>query len=160
MVALLSRIARYTSIRSDFISTISPDSRAMSLPDPTAQPTSAWTRAGASLIPSPTIITVFPSRWRRLTTSALSPGRTSATTWSTWACLPMYSAVFRLSPVTIYTAIPRPRICFTASRLVSLMVSATQIIPARRPSSTTYMGVFPSLANRAACSLVSSAAVT
>ena len=56
---------------------------ATSVPVPMAMPRSAWARAGASLTPSPTMAT----RGRRClqasaTSAALSPGRTSATTWS------------------------------------------------------------------------------
>lgn len=41
--------------------TTSADSTATSVPPPTAMPTSAVARAGASLIPSPIIATAFPS---------------------------------------------------------------------------------------------------
>src|SRR6266571_5239816 len=63
----------------------SPDSRVMSeasmatsVPVPMAMPRSAWTRAGASLIPSPTMATTLPSCCSRRTSATLSSGRTSA----------------------------------------------------------------------------------
>src|SRR4030067_1109704 len=59
---------------------MSPDSIAMSVPVPIAIPTSAWASAGASLIPSPTIATTFPSAWILRTSSAFWSGRTSART--------------------------------------------------------------------------------
>src|SRR4029453_974748 len=55
-------------------------SMATSVPVPMASPRSAWARAAASLTPSPTMATTRPSLWRRLTTSTLSAGKTSATT--------------------------------------------------------------------------------
>ena len=60
MVSRESRMALGTSESSLRIRIRSADSMAMSLPLPMAQPTSAWTRAGASLMPSPTIITLRP----------------------------------------------------------------------------------------------------
>ena len=57
-VALLNLIAVTTSERVLRVRTISADSIAISVPAPIAIPTSAATRAGASFIPSPTIITV------------------------------------------------------------------------------------------------------
>jgi hypothetical protein len=43
---------------------------ATSVPVPMAMPTCAWANAGASLMPSPAIATMCPSRCKRLTTSA------------------------------------------------------------------------------------------
>ncbi len=50
-----------TSLRSLFISIIPPVSFATSVPDPIAIPKSALASAGASLIPSPTMATIFLS---------------------------------------------------------------------------------------------------
>ena len=50
-----------TSISDGFISTTSAVSMATSVPEPSAIPTSACARAGASLTPSPTIATSSPS---------------------------------------------------------------------------------------------------
>lgn len=51
ITALLKSIADTTSKRLSFISTISADSIAMSVPEPTPIPTSALTNAGLSFIP-------------------------------------------------------------------------------------------------------------
>ena len=61
MVALLSLIAVGTSLRSLLIRTMSADSIATSVPEPIAIPISALAKAGASLIPSPTMATFLPS---------------------------------------------------------------------------------------------------
>ena len=58
IAALLSRSADATPIRSPLISTMSADSMATSAPAPMAMPVSAFTSAGASFTPSPTIATV------------------------------------------------------------------------------------------------------
>ncbi len=59
MTALPVSRAAGTLRRSLFIRTMSADSIATSVPAPTAMPTSAWDRAGASFIPSPTMATRF-----------------------------------------------------------------------------------------------------
>lgn|GEM_PF-4251582 len=58
IVALPSRMARGTALRSPLASMTSAVSMATSIPVPMAIPTSAYARAGASLIPSPTIATL------------------------------------------------------------------------------------------------------
>ena len=68
------------------MSTTSAASKAMSAPAPMAMPTSALVRAGASLMPSPTMATV-PVWDRRCTSAALSAGKTPARTWSMPTCL-------------------------------------------------------------------------
>ena len=87
----------------------------MSVPVPIAIPTSAWASAGASLMPSPTIATTFPSAWSALTSSALRSGSTPATTRSIPASLATLSAVRGSSPVSITTSSPIPRRRRTAS---------------------------------------------
>ena len=82
MVALLNLIAVDTSIKSLFIKTISADSIATSVPLPMAIPISACAKAGASLIPSPTIPTFTPVSCNFFTSFALSAGKTSAKTKS------------------------------------------------------------------------------
>ncbi len=57
-------------------------SMATSVPVPMAMPTWASARAGASLIPSPAMATIRPCAFSRRTTSTLSSGSTSASTWS------------------------------------------------------------------------------
>src|SRR5215470_3557613 len=62
------------------IRVMSAASMATSVPVPMAIPTSAAARAGASLIPSPTMPTVRPSAWRRRISLALWSGSISAST--------------------------------------------------------------------------------
>ena len=79
---------------------------ATSVPVPMAIPMSACANAGASLIPSPAIATIFPSDCKRFNANSLYSGRqlaikpvkcnSSATTF----------AVFSLSPVIIITSMP------------------------------------------------------
>ena len=82
---------------------MSADSMATSVPAPMARPTSARARAGASLMPSPTMATFRPSAWREATFFSLSWGRTPATTVSTPSARPTASAVRWLSPVSMTT---------------------------------------------------------
>ena len=104
-VARLIRIAAGTSESWLFIRTISAASMAISVPAPMAIPISALVRAGASLIPSPTMATL-PFSFRERMTLSFPSGRTPAITWSTPACAPMALAVRLLSPVSITTWIP------------------------------------------------------
>src|SRR5574341_1320680 len=59
-VRLLSSMAVTTPRRSPRISVMSDASMATSVPVPMAMPTSAWARAGASLMPSPAMATLRP----------------------------------------------------------------------------------------------------
>src|SRR5579884_770962 len=68
------RCAASTVVRSSRRAITSADSMAMSVPWPMAMPTSACIRAGASLIPSPTIATREPAAWSSRMSSALPPG--------------------------------------------------------------------------------------
>ena len=79
IVARLRRMAAVTSRRRLFITTTSAASMATSVPAPMATPTSATVRAGASLMPSPTMA-ALPRAFRLRITSALPSGRTPATT--------------------------------------------------------------------------------
>ncbi len=89
--------------KSPRINVTSAASMAISVPVPIATPTSAWTKAGASLIPSPTIPTTRPFPWSFLTTPAFSAGKTWAKTF--FSGIPTSRAtalaVNLLSPVTI-----------------------------------------------------------
>ena len=129
---------------------MSADSMAMSLPLPMAQPTVAAVRAGASLMPSPTIITLRPWDWSRSTTPAFSSGSTSAMTSSTPTREPMCSAAARLSPVSSTVRMPCSFIFRMAAALVSFTGSATEIRPSRAPLLAKYMGVWPWAASRSA----------
>lgn len=69
------------------------DSMAMSDPPPMATAQSATASAGVSLMPSPTMQTVFPCARRRSMAAAFSSGRTSESTWSMPTSAAMASAV-------------------------------------------------------------------
>ena len=122
------RIASATSINLLFITTTSAASMAISLPAPMATPTSAAVSAGASLMPSPTIM-VFPSAPSDFITSAFPSGRTDAMTRSTPACAPIACAVRSLSPVTITVRMPISFSRRTAAAESLRIVSATAISP-------------------------------
>ena len=91
-----------TPSRLFFAITTSADSIAIFVPVPTAIPISAAVKAGASLIPSPTIATrcVF---LRSITACAFPSGKTSAITFSgsMSSCFATAFATTRLSPVSI-----------------------------------------------------------
>ena len=117
---------------------------AISVPVPSAMPTSACASAGASLIPSPTMATVFPSDWSRRIRSAFPAGRTPARTFSIPARDAIARAVVSLSPVSIMTSIPICRSSPTAPAEVGLILSATAMIPATALSIATRRRAFPS----------------
>ena len=83
MVRRDSSMAVTTPRRSPRIKVTSAASMATSVPEPMAMPTSAWARAGASLMPSPTMATSRPSACSRLISAAFCSGSTSASTRST-----------------------------------------------------------------------------
>ena len=112
-------------------------SMAMSVPVPMAMPTSAWARAGASLMPSPTMATTAPSFWSRWISATLPSGRTSATTRSIPASRATASAVRRLSPVRRTTSRPIFFSRAIASCASGLIGSATARTPAKAPSMAT-----------------------
>ena len=120
---------------------------ATSAPAPMAMPISARVRAGASLMPSPTMATL-PLAFKPRITLSLPSGNTPAMTSSTPACLPMALAVFSLSPVSMMTRRPIFRSSVTAWAVSSLITSATAMMPSRFPSAAKNSGVFPSSANR------------
>ena len=102
IVLWLSLIAAATSLKQFFIITTSAASIATSVPAPIAIPISADVNAGASLIPSPTIITL-PYFLRRCISFSLPSGRTPAITSLTPAIFPIALALLSLSPVIITT---------------------------------------------------------
>ena len=83
-------------------------SRAMAAPVEMATPASASDRAGESLTPSPTMMTVCPAAFSLRMKAALSSGSTSAYTASTPTARATAWAVWRLSPVII-TTLPMPQ---------------------------------------------------
>ena len=106
---------------------------ATSVPVPTAIPRSARARAGASLMPSPTIATTWPWAWRRCISASLSSGMTSASTRSIPTAAATVRAVRALSPVSSVTSRPSSRNAVTASALVGLIRSATTRTPRAAP---------------------------
>ncbi len=118
-----------------FTSTASALSMAISVPFPIANPMSASLSAGASLIPSPTIITARRARFGSpafsrislCTDLSLSSGSTSAYTQllEIPASSAMYSAQERLSPVSMTTFPHSAFSSLTASLLPSFRVSAS-----------------------------------
>ena len=71
ITALLSFLAFTIPFKSPFTKVISALSIAISVPVPIAMPTLACAKAGASLIPSPAIATIFPSACKRATSACL-----------------------------------------------------------------------------------------
>jgi len=114
-------------------------SRAMAAPVEMAMPASASERAGESLTPSPTMITVCPFSFSCRINAALSSGSTSAYTASTPTSAATASAVRRLSPVIITTLV-KPLSCsaLTASRASRRRGSWMQITAASSPSMQRY----------------------
>ena len=141
-VMRLKRMAAGISVSLLFMRTTSAASMATSVPAPMAMPMSALVSAGASLMPSPTMM-VFPFSLSSRITASLPSGRTPATTSLTPASRPMASAVRRLSPVSITTCMPMFLSCFMASGLSGFMVSATDISPSTRSSLVKKSGVSP-----------------
>src|SRR6266540_834261 len=121
-------------------------SMATSVPLPMAIPRSAWTSAGASLTPSPTIATVLPWACRRAISPTLSAGMTSASARSMPTLAAIAAAVVWLSPVSMATS--RPMACSraTCSAAPGLSASAASL---RRPTHTV-TGGWPGVAATAA----------
>src|SRR5213594_1813240 len=137
MVARLNLRARTMPRRSPFINVMPAFSIATSVPVPMAIPTSAAASAGASLIPSPAIATMWPCSRSRLTILLFWCGRTSASTFSIPSCFAMDFAVASKSPVSITICTPCSRSAFNASGVDSLTKSVSAIIPARRSFTAT-----------------------
>ncbi len=138
-----SSMAATTSSRLSFINTISPLSMATSVPLPMAMPTSAWARAGASLMPSPTKATLLPLCCSLLISLDLSSGKTSERTVFMPSSPATAAALFALSPVIITTdkfILCRSDTAFWADSFSrSEMAKTAQA----RPSRAMSMAVFP-----------------
>ena len=123
---------------------------ATSVPPPMAMPTSAAARAGASLMPSPTIATTAPPFFSSATVAALSAGSTSACTSSICSASATTRALPRLSPVIRWL-----RICRASSAAIAAAAPSLRLSPkANRPStrgcgalSTSQESVRPSASN-------------
>src|SRR6266487_3250773 len=125
-------------------------SMATSVPLPMAIPRSAWTSAGASLTPSPTIATVLPWACRRAISPTLSAGMTSASARSMPTLAAIAAAVVWLSPVSMATS--RPMACSraTCSAAPGLSVSATASTPRTSPCQPAHTTVLPCRSSRSA----------
>ena len=98
-------------------STMLPASLAAVVPVFMATPTSAWAKAGASLVPSPVMATSFPPSCSVLIKSIFASGVASARKSSTPASCAMAAAVSGLSPVIITVRMPIWRIWSNLSRI-------------------------------------------
>mmetsp|Transcript_5426 Transcript_5426/g.22209 ORF Transcript_5426/g.22209 Transcript_5426/m.22209 type:complete len:240 (-) Transcript_5426:2591-3310(-) len=125
--------AATTSSRLDRTSTTPAASIATSVPAPTAIPRSDWAIAGASLMPSPTTATLFPSCCRSLTASTFPAGRASATTCLMPTDAAIARATLQLSPDTSEVPTPRPVSAATAADASGLTGSLTHTRPSGLP---------------------------
>ena len=124
-------------------STMLPASLAADVPVFIATPTSAWARAGASLVPSPVMATSRPPSCSRLISAILSSGVASARKSSTPASSAMARAVIGLSPVIITVRMPIRRSSSKRSRMPDLMTSLRWTTPRTCAPSDTTSGVPP-----------------
>ena len=125
-----------------------PASLAAEVPVFMATPTSAWARAGASLVPSPVIATSLPPSCSFLIRAILSSGVASARKSSTPASAAMAFAVSGLSPVIMTVLMPIARSSANRSRMPSLTMSLRWMTPSVRAGepgtcSATTSGVPP-----------------
>mmetsp|Transcript_12040 Transcript_12040/g.54657 ORF Transcript_12040/g.54657 Transcript_12040/m.54657 type:complete len:205 (-) Transcript_12040:2305-2919(-) len=136
---------------------------------PMAMPTSAAPRAGASLMPSPTMASV-PLPMKRLRRDLGPPAAASSL-----ATRPTTSSIFlagvipastllrgisharatrsalpSLSPVSMTTSAPLPRSDATAPGAVTLSASSHRNAPAQSPSTPTHRAVAPAFSHSAA----------
>ena len=123
-----------------------PASRAAMVPVFMATPTSAWARAGASLVPSPHMATSLPLACSSRISLSLASGVAWARKSSTPASAAMAAAVSALSPVIITVRMPIRRSSAKRSRMPPLTMSLRWTRPSTRPFSATASGVPPPLA--------------
>ena len=144
MADATSRGSPPTSVTSD-------DSMATSVPVPMATPRSACASAGASLMPSPTIATMWPADWISATMRALSAGEHPAADAVRAADgRATAAAAAGVSPDTSHTSMPAARRSRTASAEPGLIGSAMRNVAAWRPSIATRTSVRPSATMAAA----------
>ena len=127
------------------IKTMSPASAARSEPGPAiAIPTSACARAGASLMPSPTMATFCPCACRASIQAALSAGLSSDSTNFRWTDFATRAAVAARSPVSrAISVIPRCLSSCTTSWASGRVRSRTPISPTTCSATITKIGVSP-----------------
>ncbi|SSS89214.1 Uncharacterised protein [Acinetobacter baumannii] len=133
--------------RSFFIRTTSAVSKATSVPSPIAIPTDAVARAGASLMPSPTIATVPKCSLSFFTSVTFVSGRHSAIYASIWLSEAIALAVFSPSPVSMTVWMPSFLKASMAVTVSSRTTSFKVSIPAIPRSSLAYTIVLPCSAN-------------
>ena len=103
-----------------------------------ATPTSAWAKAGASLVPSPVMAISLPPPCSARISSIFRSGVAQARKSSTPASLAMAAAVSGLSPVIMTMRMPMRRSWSKRSRMPPLTMSLRWMTPrARSPSATT-----------------------
>src|SRR5262245_9296700 len=124
-------------------STMLPASLAACVPVFMATATSAWARAGASLVPSPVMATSRPSDWRSRISLSFISGVAWARKSSTPASALMAAAVSGLSPVIMMVLMPMRRSWANRSRIPPFTMSLSWITPSTLASSDTTSGVPP-----------------
>ena len=121
-------------------------SMATSVPSPMAIPTLALIKAGASLIPSPTMATISPLSLSSIILACFCSGKTPAMTSSMPTSSATACTVSCLSPLSNITRLPARLSAAMASLASGFTGSLMAITPTRRPSLATYTGVLPSWA--------------
>ena len=127
-------------------STMLPASLAAWVPEFMATATSAWARAGASLVPSPVMATSRPPAWYSRISLSFASGVAWARKSSTPASAAIAAAVSGLSPVIMIVLIPIFRSSPNRSLMPPLTTSLSWITPSTRAPSATTSGVAPCLA--------------
>ena len=140
-----SRMASGTAVSSLRTTVMSAACMAASVPEPMAIPRSEVVRAGASLTPSPTMATTWPSERSFSMAWTLPSGVTSAITsaGSMPTCSATERATAALSPVSRMGRSPRSLSSAIAAGASSFTVSRRSTNPASRPSTATRMVVVP-----------------
>ena len=142
IVARLNSIAVTIPCKSPEIKVISLAAIATSVPVPMAIPKSACANAIASLMPSPTMATIFPFFCKYSIFSAFSWGRSAAKKRRIPNSLAIASAVSRLSPVIIITSKPIFLSLATTKEEKGFKTSEMAITPSKRPLTAIQATVF------------------
>ena len=132
-------------------STMFAASRAAEVPLFIAIPTSAFARAGASFVPSPSTPTTCPRFCSSSTRTSLSAGFAPAMTSSMPASWAITRAVSSASPVTMTVLMPVARTASSFSRMCGFRLSRRLMSPTTRRSTATAIGVPPVLEISWAC---------
>src|SRR5438309_1070989 len=132
-------------------STMLAASRAAEVPLFIAIPTSAFARAGASFVPSPSTPTTCPRFCSSSTRTSLSAGFAPAMTSSMPASWAITRAVSSASPVTMTVLMPVARTASSFSRMCGFRLSRRLMSPTTKRSTATAIGVPPVLEISWAC---------